>query len=223
MLKTVIPAILITLPQAAFPARLLQFDVAGLVIVRTAAGFINGYYVGRSDESYISKKGDATHVCQFLFSGPLIDAKEAKLSAWEVALSPPQTSRQSRGAIYIKGDEWTIHFRPIPNGCRSKPDGDQFAVRIPAVDDAVPIEEQGLHARHLATSEAIGIRVAKERSSIRATANAASKVIQDAARGDIFVALRSERKYNLVRHIDGETGRVVEGWVEGAALINPFP
>ncbi|MGM9485720.1 hypothetical protein [Ideonella sp. YS5] len=223
MLRLVALLVLSTLNSIAFAANLLQFDVGGLVITRTSTGNISGYYVGRSDESYISKKGDAIHVCQFLFHGLLIDKSEAKLSAWEVALIPPQENRRASGAIYIQDDRWIIQFRPIPNGCRSKPDGDQFAVRSSSIDDATPTEEQGLHAKLMRTTPVLGIRVSKTRAPIKIKPSAASKIIQEAAPGDIFVTFGSQGKYSRIRHIDGETGRIVEGWMETAALVDPFP
>ncbi len=212
-----------TLAPIAFSANLLQFDIGGLIITRTSAGRISGYYVGRSDESYISKKGDAIHVCQFLFHGPLIDKNTARLSAWEVALIPPAENRRVSGAIYIQDDQWIIQFRPIPNGCRSKPDGDLFAVRSSSIDDATPTEEQGLHAKFLKATPTLGIRVSKIAAPIKLEPSSASSTIQEATLGDIFVAFRSQGKYSYVRHIDGETGRIVEGWLETTTLSDPFP
>jgi hypothetical protein len=223
MLRLAALLVFSTLTSIAFPANLLQFDVGGLIITRTSSGKISGYYVGRSDESYISKKGDAIHVCQFLFHGPLVEKGAAKLSAWEVALIPPAENRRVSGAIYIENDQWIIQFRPIPNGCRSKPDGDLFAVRSSSIADTAPIEEQGLHAKLLKTTPALGIRVSKAKAPIKLEPSAASRTIQEAALGDIFVALKSYGKYSYIRHIDGETGRIVEGWLETAALSDPFP
>jgi hypothetical protein len=212
-----------TLTSIAFPANLLQFDAEGLFIARASTGKINGYYVGRSDESYISKKGDAIHICQFLFQGSQIDKREAKLSAWEVSLIPPQENRRVSGAIYINDDQWIVQFYPIPNGCRSKPDGDLFAVRSSTVEHKAPTQEQGLHARLLKTTPILGIRVSKAKASVTVEPGDASKTVQEATPGDVFITIRSQGKYSRVRHIDGETGRVVDGWIETAALVDPFP
>jgi hypothetical protein len=212
-----------TFTSTAFPTELLQFDSEGLIITRTSTGKIVGYYVGRSDESYISKKGEAIHVCQFLFQGSLIDKGEAKLSAWEVSLVPPQENRRVSGAIYIADDQWIVQFDPIPNGCRSKPDGDLFAVRGSTTEHVVPTQEQGLHAKLLKTTQILGIRVSKSNASIKLEPRDASKIVQETTPGDVFITVRSQGKYSRVRHIDGETGRIVDGWIKTAELADPFP
>jgi hypothetical protein len=212
-----------TLTSIAFPTNLLQFDAEGLIITRTSTGKIDGYYVGRSDESYISKKGDAIHVCQFLFHGSQIDKGKAKLSAWEVSLIPPQENKRVSGAIYINDDQWMVQFYPIPNGCRSKPDGDRFAVRSSTIEHTVPTQQQGLHAKLLNKTQIIGIRVLKEKASVKAEPRDTSKTVQEATPGDVFITIRSKGKYSRVRHIDGESSRVVDGWIRTAALVDPFP
>ena len=197
-------------------AGLRLYDNARLVVLEDR-GKLQGYYTGSSDTSYLAADRRAVVRCSFLFRQTGRDDEAVELLAWEPSLVMPGEDRMTTGALRESRGHAVLQFQDVPNGCRSKPDGDGFLIR--PTDSAMPgtaIEDQGLHARRVGQESAIGIRIVPGGATIE---HAPSSVT--VPKWALVVLVKQQAGKSFVRYVDPSTGQATEGWI-ASALKNPF-
>lgn len=224
---------ILTLAGIARADQLIQFDNSSFVVAQRADGGISGYYVGHSDQPYMRKPDGIIEVCEFLFLGKKRQ-NGYEIKAWETSLIPAPESRIARGAIYIgytdDPREWVFQFDEVPNGCRSKRDGDSFLWEHSNyfMDRNIPIlykEEQGVHVRATEKRSIIGIRVVRSdtASAFQVPApNPGAKALFSVDLGGLVTAIRREKGFVLIEYIIPKTGRRLSGWIQERHLKDPF-
>jgi hypothetical protein len=221
----------LTLASVAAPAdQLVRFDDPSIFVALRSDGNITGYYVGHSNESYLSPPGQVVAVCEFVFIGQTDRDGNYKLKAWETGLIPAPETKVAKGAIYVDSNEWIIQFDEVPNGCRSKKDGERFLWEYGNyfIERNIPVlskEEQGMRIRTSNKSKIVGVRVVQSGAApvfqVRASStNAKSSFV--ITRGGLVTAIRQEKDCTYVEYIVPNTGEKLSGWVQTKHLKDPF-
>jgi hypothetical protein len=214
--------------------QLARFDDPSIVVALKPNGMIAGYYAGRSNDGYLFGRDGTTAVCQFLFFGKK-HPNGYEIKGWETSLIPAPESRVTRGAINIGFTddvrEWVFQFDEVPNGCRSRKDGERLLWH-PAnyfVERNIPVlykEEQGVHARVIKRVAAIGVRVVQaDTAPVLPHLNAPngnSKSLFSITLGGLVTAIRQEKEYTYVEYIVPTTGETRSGWIQTKHLKDPF-
>jgi hypothetical protein len=213
--------------------QLVQFDDPSIVAALRSNGVITGYYTGRSDESYLFGRDGTIAICQFVFLGKK-RPNRFEIKGWETSLVPASESRIARGTIYVghssNDDKWVFQFDEVPNGCRSKKDGDRLVWHNSNyfMEQNSPVlykEEQGVHARVTKRGLIIGLRVIKSDAAPASSvpeSNAISKSPFSVGLGGLVIAIRRRNGFVLVEYIAPKTGEKLSGWIQEKHLKDPF-
>jgi hypothetical protein len=228
--KLISGATLFLLAASARGDELLYFDNPSVVATLRSSGKVAAYYVGHSDLPYLFKPDGNIAVCEFLIYGKARRNGGFEVKAWEPSLVPAPDSRISRGAIYVENDEWVVQFDEVPNGCRSRKDGEQFlwldgSYLLERNIPALYMEEQGLHVRVVRRIRGIGIRtVHTKNATVFSTSNPAknSKPSFSVSLGGLVLSIRQTNEYSNIEYIVPSTGEKLSGWVRTENLKDPF-
>jgi hypothetical protein len=217
--------------------QLLYFDNPSVVATLRPGGKIAGYYVGHSKEPFLSRPGELA-ICEFLFYGKWQATRELtgyRISAWETSLVPAPESKTMPGTIYVgyeddDNDKWVIQMDAAPNGCRSRPDAEQFywedsSYFLERNMTVKYMNEQGLHVRVVRRARVVGVRVVHvDAAPVFSKSSPAKdlKPVFSVTLGDLVASIRQINGYSNIEYIVPATGKKLSGWVRTQYLKDPF-
>ena len=205
-------------------ATLLIFDKPNLVFVQGKKE-LTGYYVGKSNHSVLFADTSVDYPCVFF-----IKSDDFRRSTDVRAFQHPVKNWDERpytgGTAADEDDRWQVQFSEIPEGCHSRPDGDQFLAN-PAQssnDEAQSnLNERGSSFRIVKSERVLSIMMVMRRtSSYSESKNKFSECDLWLSPGDIVVVIKKVRRFSHVRHVsmDGKESRF---WLKSSDLRSPYP
>jgi hypothetical protein len=209
---------------------LIYLDNPSVVATLRPGGKVAAYYVGRSDQPYLFKPDGTIAICEFLIYGKALRDGSFEVKAWEPSLVPAPESRIVKGAIYIEDHTWTVNFDQVPNGCRSKKDGEGLIWRDSNyfMENDIPIlykQEQGIQARIVRRTPAIGIRIIQVRTAPVYNSNPPAEDFRPSfsiSLGNLVSSIEQKKEYSKIEYIVPESGEKLSGWVRTKHLKDPF-